>query len=126
MTLFIVGLGGLAGSIFRFLFAQLFKNPIVTNIPLHTVLVNIIGSFLIGVFLVFSVEKLGENWFLFLIPGFLGGFTTYSAFSADMLLLLKNQNYTGALIYFSLTFAGGLAATASGYLIGRLFYLKAL
>ncbi|MFP5386269.1 MAG: fluoride efflux transporter FluC [Bacteriovoracia bacterium] len=124
MTFLMVGLGGLTGSISRFLAFQLFKNSGI--LPLHTVMVNLLGSFLIGIVLAFGLEKSGENWFLFLVPGFLGGFTTYSAFSADMLLLLKNQNYSEALFYFSLTFAGGLAATATGYLIGRFIFLKAL
>lgn len=126
MALIMVGLGGLSGSVFRFLVFQLLRNPNVASIPFHTVLVNLVGSFLIGILLVPGIEKSGDNWFLFLVPGFLGGFTTYSAFSSDLLLLLKDQNYSDAFIYFSLTSVGGIVFAATGYLLGRFLFLKAL
>ena len=87
-NLLLVGLGGAAGSILRSLFAIWFKH---SSFPLATLLVNIIGSFAIGMVIAVSLRNnsFDANWRLFLATGLCGGFTTFSAFSAETLQLIQ-------------------------------------
>lgn len=118
MSIILVGIGGFCGSIARYLIG-LSLAGFTGGLPVHTLLINFSGSLLIGSLMVWGPEKLGFNTFYFLVPGLLGGFTTYSAFSGETFLLLKNNQHREALIYIVLTVTGSLLATASGFWIGR-------
>ncbi|XVJ66126.1 MAG: fluoride efflux transporter CrcB [Lacibacter sp.] len=87
-NLLLVGLGGAAGSMLRSLTALWIKN---NHFPLATLLVNIIGSFIIGLVIAVSLRNpsFDTNWRLFLATGICGGFTTFSAFSAENLQLIQ-------------------------------------
>jgi fluoride exporter len=87
-NLLFVAVGGAAGSLLRFLFNVWFKN---SSFPLATLLVNIIGSFIIGLVIATSLRNpsFDSNWRLFLATGICGGFTTFSAFSAENLQLIQ-------------------------------------
>lgn len=121
MNIFLVGLGGFCGSVIRYLIGLTISGSTL-GIPYHTLLINISGSFLIGSLMVWGPEKLGLNSFYFLVPGLLGGFTTYSAFSGETFFLLKNNLHREAMIYVLLTLSGSLLATASGFWIGRTIF----
>lgn len=112
----LVGLGGALGSMMRYAVYLLIT---VKNFPLATFGINIIGSFIIGLVLAFSLkdESFLNNWKLFLATGICGGFTTFSAFSAENVVLLQNEKYLLALLYIVLSIVLGIAAAWFGFSI---------
>ena len=70
-----------------------------TGFPFGTLIVNVVGSFIMGLLIAFFALKAdpGQNWRLFLTTGLLGGFTTFSTFSLDTVMLVeRGQNLTAA------------------------------
>ncbi len=105
-----IALGGALGSVLRFA-AVGYLTPLFNyRFPLGTFVVNIIGSFLIGVAYVLLVEKttVPAEWRLFFITGILGGFTTFSAFSLEILQLWQEGHAFNALVYASSSVILGL------------------
>jgi CrcB protein len=108
LNFFYVALGGSIGALLRFSFSILFKNFLSFNYSLiSTLLVNIIGSFLIG-YTIFLLE--GKNFkqdFIkyFIIIGILGSFTTFSTFSLESVEMLVDKKIIQAFLYmfFSLS-----------------------
>jgi len=92
-TLFIF-IGGGLGSVFRFLINYIIS--IYYYSQFSTFLVNTIGSFLFGFFFIFFKDK-SNLLNIFLLSGFLGGFTTFSQFSFDFIELNKNNLFISAL-----------------------------
>jgi CrcB protein len=86
-------------------------------IPAGTLLVNLVGGYLIGLLLgVFgSHPAIAPEWRLFLVTGFLGGFTTFSAFSGEAMLLLQRGDYGWALAHSSLHLIGSIACCIAGH-----------
>ncbi len=115
-----VGLGGFLGSALRYLIAVSLKTGIFQHFPLPTFLVNTVGALVLGFFISIGQARLGNNFFNFLVPGLLGGFTTYSTYSGETYLLIKQQLYAQATLYVLATFLGGLLAVAIGYYLGGL------
>lgn len=112
----LVGLGGGIGSILRFLTSVLAAKYYSYSFPLPTFTVNIIGCFLIGLL----IGVLGQNVqtdqnlkFLF-ITGFCGGYTTFSAFAAENITLMQNNNYWTVILYIGLSVVTGLLAVWLG------------
>lgn len=111
-----IGLGSFLGGVSRYLLSELFKNVATQNFPFATFFVNIIGCFLIGLcFSMFEKNFLDRTWYTILTVGFLGGFTTFSAFSLDMHKLLKDQMYFYFVIYSFGSLFLGILATLIGY-----------
>jgi fluoride exporter len=87
-SLLFVFLGGGLGSVLRSLTGKLFS---FSGFPFGTLIVNILGSLLIGfLYALFSRQIIGNNYRLFLAVGFCGGFTTFSTFSNESLHFLKS------------------------------------
>ena len=88
---------------------------------LGTLSVNVIGSFFIGLILGYVLKSQPENQNLisFAVIGFCGGFTTFSSFSYDNFLLLKQGDYPQFLIYAVGSLVVGLLAVAVGFLITK-------
>jgi len=84
-------LGGGAGSLVRYLVGSAIMTRLGTRFPLGTMVINITGSFLIGLLMtLFSVRlQPHPNWRLLLVFGFLGGYTTFSSFEWETLVLVK-------------------------------------
>jgi len=110
----LVGLGGALGSMLRYAAYLLIT---AKNFPFATLSINIVGSFIIGLVLAFSLkdETFLNNWKLFLATGICGGFTTFSAFSAENVVLLQSEKYLLALIYIIVSIVAGIAAAWLGF-----------
>lgn len=116
-NLLLIGLGGFLGSIARYLVSQLNVYFDFFSIPLGTLLVNVLGSFLIG-FLTGIADKsalLTVQWRMFLMVGLCGGFTTFSTFSNENLTLLHNGQYFSVLLYTGLSIFLGFSAVFLGF-----------
>ncbi len=111
--LLFVAFGGAAGSVLRFLCQRAFN---YSAFPYGTMAVNIIGCLLIGVFFgLFQKQMVSASAYLLLATGFCGGFTTFSAFSQDSMLLLTQDRWGLFLFYVVGSVAAGLLATFAGY-----------
>ncbi len=114
-----VALGGAVGSVARY-GATLALTPIAGTFPYATLLVNVTGSFLIGYFSrIFPTPDHDPVLRLALITGLCGGFTTFSALSAETVTLLQQGRTVRAALYIALSLALGLGATVLGLLAGR-------
>jgi len=115
----LIGIGSFIGGTSRYLLSLLIQSKTATPFPLHTLIINIIGCFLIGiVFGLFDKGQTSQEWKLFLATGILGGFTTFSAFSIETLTLFR-EGYIGyALVYiFSSVFLGLLLTYLAYWLV---------
>lgn len=109
----LVFLGGGFGSICRYAISMALNT---TNWPTGTWLVNLVGSFLIG--LIFPLAE-DNRLRVLLISGFMGGFTTYSSFSFEFYTALASGQTSRALLYALSTLVLGLAACATGIWIAK-------
>ena len=96
----LVAIGGALGAALRYLLANIIKSFFISSIY-GTISVNIIGSFLIGYLISSDIKNnLSENFInFFLIIGLLGSFTTFSAFSYEVLDLINSKKYVTSLAY---------------------------
>ena len=117
-----VFLGGGLGSVFRYIIG-LKLNNFENGIPYGTLLANVLGSLIIGVFFGYLTKHgtLNENHTLFIATGFCGGFTTFSTFAYENYLFLKGNDYLSMLPYLILTFALGISAVFLGLYLAKLF-----
>ena len=120
--LLIIGLGGGAGSILRYLM-QVAVNRLIPALafPLGTFAVNITGCFLIGLFYGLSVKHawFTDEWRLLLITGLCGGYTTFSSFSYESMGLITEGHFLYFGLYAGLSVLLGLCATWLGYMLLR-------
>ncbi len=119
--LLIVGAGGGLGSMARF-YAQFIASKYLTGaFPYGTFFVNVVGSLIIGV--VYGLTErsgwLTPEWRFFLATGFCGGFTTFSTFSYENLMLLRNGDYLVFALYAGSSFVCGIVAIILGILLTR-------
>jgi len=116
-TSLIIGLGGFIGTILRFLLSSSIEKSFATSLPIGTILVNLIGCFLIGLLSGYFTQKLGDQTqlFFFLTIGVLGGFTTFSAIAMDSQVFIENGEYLKMLTYISVQAILGIALCLIGY-----------
>lgn len=117
-NVFLVGIGGGAGSIARYLIAQLFSGE-EGSFPWATMLVNVAGSFTIGLVAGFLATRMNDAVRLALVVGFLGGFTTFSAFSNETVALVRGGAAALGLVNVVLSMLLGVAAAVIGVLVGE-------
>jgi fluoride exporter len=118
----IVGFGGFIGSIARFLVSKLNLYWHFLSIPVGTLTVNIVGSFIIGLLTGMAAKSdfFSYNMRLFLMVGICGGFTTFSSFTNENLTLLQNGQLLSALVYTGLSIFLGFLAVYLGYMLTNL------
>lgn len=120
-TILFIAIGGAIGSVFRFLTTVLVSKFWSNNFPLATFIANIIGCFLIGLFIGILAKNNLENsnlkWFL--VTGFCGGFTTFSAFGMENFNLFQSNNSLLAFGYIGISILLGLSAVWFGLFITK-------
>jgi len=126
MTFFkvlLVGLGGSLGSMARYISVKTIDGRLNALFPFGTLVVNLAGSFLIGIIYAVISRKTGqtEHWGTFLGAGFCGGFTTFSAFAYENVSLIQQRMATTSLLYIAVSIALGLLAVVAGATIGKFF-----
>ena len=122
-TFVAVAVGGALGAVSRYSFGLVALALIGNRFPWATLGVNVVGSFLIGLAAVLIGDRIvdGELWRPLIIVGFLGAFTTFSAFSLDTLLLLQQGNYNTASAYMLGSVTLCLGGTVSGMQLAKIF-----
>lgn len=120
-ALFYIFLGGGTGSVLRYLIQTAAgKFSLEAIFPVGTFMVNIIGSFLIGLLYALSARfHFSFEVRLLLTTGFCGGFTTFSTFSNNSLALLKNGLFTSFFLYIIFSITLGIAGTFAGAWLGK-------
>jgi len=111
-----VALGAALGALLRWR-AGLWLNG--GGLPLGTLLVNCVGGLLVGAALVLFMRYPHDTWRLFAVTGFLGGLTTFSAFSAESLLFLQRGQWGLALLHTATHVLGALACAGLGHALAR-------
>lgn len=122
-SILFVGLGGAAGSILRYLVTVLSGRMLnsLHPFPIGTFVVNILGCLLVGCLLgTFEQRQLIDSQLKFLlVTGFCGGFTTFSAFSAETIRLFESGNAMLGILYVAMSVLLGLAAVWFGFMLVR-------
>lgn len=113
-----VSVGGVAGSLLRWQ-AGLWLNARWSGFPLGTLLVNCIGGVVIGLALAWFQRSPHDVWRLLVITGFCGGFTTFSTFTGESLMLLQRGEGLMALGHTVAHLLGALGCAAVGYRLGQ-------
>ena len=118
----LVALFGAAGSVLRYSLYLITPRFFYLNFPVSTVLVNLLGSFFIGVCIsLFDKSIITENIRIYIAIGLLGGFTTFSTFSMDLFNLLNKSLYIEMISYLVLSVFGGVLLFFAGYKITSFF-----
>lgn len=122
-TILAIGFGGFLGAIARAYAVHFTNKHIPLEFPLGILLVNLVGSFIIGVLIAyFSHHTVSINTKAFLTTGFLGALTTYSTFAIETYLLFGTSIYL-AILNISLNLIGTIVAAGSGFKLVQ-FFLK--
>ncbi|WP_082233024.1 fluoride efflux transporter CrcB [Halobacillus massiliensis] len=111
----LVGTGGAMGAVLRYLVSQIVNKNYTFQLPVATLLVNLLGSFLLGLLL--SLE-LAESWNLLLGVGIMGAFTTFSTFKLEGIQLHANKKWKVFLQYNLISYGGGIFLAYAGFLLG--------
>lgn len=119
-AILLVGSGSFIGGVGRYLVSLAMKSA-SKDFPWATLLVNLVGCFIIGILwgLFSKTSSEGGNWALFLSVGLCGGFTTFSTFSKEALMMLQGGNTWGFIGYVCLSVVAGIALVSLGYIITR-------
>jgi CrcB protein len=110
-----VALGGAVGSLSRYAISVFIVSPW----PLATLLVNIVGSFILGMLTGYTLKKRIPDWLKATIgTGFCGGLTTMSTFSKEVVQLFTYGHMLQSIIYMTISLVGGLLVCGLGLIIG--------
>jgi len=127
MNLFLIAIGGALGSITRYLSCEAISGMSIfsSRFPWGVFLVNIIGSLLAGIlyfFVIRNFDSFDPRLKNFLLAGFLGGFTTFSAFSLDFFRLTQAGQYSQAFTYAIASVVLAISALFFGYYSSKLIF----
>ena len=114
-----VGLAGSLGALFRYLLGRFVAERISKEFPLGTLLINVSGSFVIGLLFTLAARStISSTLQLVLATGFLGGYTTFSTMSWEIVQLARGGERATSMLYLVGSVVLGLAAAALGLLLG--------
>lgn len=123
-SLLFIGIGGFIGGICRYLLQQFVQNNYPSSIPYGTLIVNIIGCFIIG--LVYGLSSKGNllspEMRLFLATGICGGFTTFSSFAYENVSMVLDGEFLYPLLYLLMSVVIGFGAVHAGILFIKLIF----
>lgn len=122
LKILILGLGGFLGSNFRYWISDWAYRHFQGNLPYGTLIVNVLGSFLLGIIMCYVTESkdLMPLIKLFLGTGMIGAFTTFSSLSFETLEMLKKSDYRLAFLNTAMNIVLGIAAVWMGYELAKL------
>ncbi|WP_329602922.1 fluoride efflux transporter CrcB [Terrilactibacillus tamarindi] len=100
-----VSIGGFLGATARFFISNMAKKNISSSLPIGTLCINWIGSFLLGFI---TGRNFTITWALLFGTGFMGAFTTFSTLNLELIQLLKSKKWTSFGLYLTLTYLVGL------------------
>lgn len=122
INILLVALGGSMGAVSRYLVSLWAAERIGTDFPYGTLLVNIVGCFIIGFFMTMTTEKYIVNpyWRMLVTVGFVGGLTTFSSFSYETFRLMADAGWQGAMLNMLGNCMLGFFATWLGIYLARL------
>jgi CrcB protein len=116
-----VGVGGFVGAIARFWLASYIGGKMGTRFPYGTLVINVSGSFLVGLVVTVLAEKMqwSQHW-RYLIPiGFIGAYTTFSTFEYETLRTVQDGQFLIAFLNITLSVVVGFVAVWAGVATGR-------
>jgi CrcB protein len=121
MTWFIVFIGGGLGSMARYAFSHLFAMPAPGHFPVATLSANLTSSFIAGLFIGFMATRpeYFSSWRFLVVVGFCGGFSTFSAFSAETFELIRHGMLGTAVVNVIVNVTGTLLLTGAGWWLGK-------
>lgn len=116
-----VAVGGSLGAVARYLLNSSPLAGVFDKFPLPTFLINIVGSFFIGFFMIVFADKfvVNENVRVAVIVGFLGAFTTFSTFEMEIFGLVRDKQMFIASLYLLLSVIIGFVSVLAGVALGR-------
>jgi CrcB protein len=119
--LWYIAVGSALGGVSRYLVGGLIQRLLDTTFPAGTLVVNVTGSFLLGVFLRYAMDTptLTPELRAFLTIGFCGGYTTFSTFSYESVALFEEGDWTRAAIYVTLSLVLSFLAMLLGFAAAR-------
>ena len=123
MQYLVISLDGILGANARYVLGTWIAQRYGTSFPYGTLVINVSGSFVIGLFLTLISERfvLHPNWRLFFAVGFLGAYTTFSTFSYESVVLLQNGSWRLGLVNMVGSVVLGPIAVVMGMAVARLF-----
>ena len=115
-----IGCGSFIGGAARYLISVAMKT-MSKGFPWGTLVVNLVGCLVIGLLWGFfsKTSSEGNTWALFMTVGICGGFTTFSTFSKEALIMLQSGSIAGLLSYIGVSVIAGVALVAAGYYLAR-------
>ena len=118
-----VAAGGSVGAVARYLISVSFFANVFDKFPFPTFLINVVGSFLIGFFMVVFTEKIAvsDNFKMAVTVGFLGAFTTFSTFEMEIFGLMRERQIMIAFLYLALSILVGFTGVLAGVALARRF-----
>jgi len=123
-TILIVGAGGFIGSVMRYLVQIFVEKGLSSTFPWGTFVANMAGSLIIGI--VFGLAEKGDllssEWRIFLAVGICGGFTTFSSFAYNNLMLIKEQSFGQLLWNIGGSLFFGILAVYLGIVLIRIIF----